>query len=209
MHSRYAPLLLVPVFFLVSVSLGAVPGFAWAQQIPATAGNAVDCTEAAPIGHLDDPTLTRQEKIALMDAAFQRSLSRFDACQLSKSAAGAGGGSGGGGDAGGGTGAGGGASVAAPDMAGTAPPDASRRSTGGAGGLETANSARSQPIEGRAPEAPFASALNNGKVPEDIPPADNDSVLEAQIRKAAMAEKDPETREKLWDEYRKYKGVKK
>ena len=47
----------------------------------------------------------------------------------------------------------------------------------------------------------------NGKIPDDIPPADNDSILEAQIRRAAMNEPDPEIRERLWDEYRKYKGL--
>ncbi len=47
----------------------------------------------------------------------------------------------------------------------------------------------------------------NGKIPEDIPPADNDSILEAQIRAAAMNEPDPAVRERLWDEYRKYKGL--
>jgi hypothetical protein len=53
-----------------------------------------------------------------------------------------------------------------------------------------------------------SEALSNGKVPEDIPPADNDSILEAQIRQAAMNETDPETKAKLWNEYRKYKGLK-
>ena len=47
----------------------------------------------------------------------------------------------------------------------------------------------------------------NGAVPEDIPPADNDSAFEAQIRIAAENETDPEIREKLWNEYRKYKGL--
>ena len=48
---------------------------------------------------------------------------------------------------------------------------------------------------------------NNGRVPEDIPAAENDDVLAAQIRIAAEAETDPETRKKLWNEYRKYKGM--
>jgi len=52
-----------------------------------------------------------------------------------------------------------------------------------------------------------ASALGSGKLPEDIPPVDNDSVLEKQIRAAAMAEKDPAIKAKLWNEYRKYKGL--
>ncbi len=45
----------------------------------------------------------------------------------------------------------------------------------------------------------------NGTIPKDIPPADNDTVLQKQIRAAALEEKDPEKRKKLWDMYRKYK----
>ena len=48
---------------------------------------------------------------------------------------------------------------------------------------------------------------NNGALPDDIPPADNDSVFEAQIRAAAENETDPEVKKKLWNEYRKYKGL--
>ena len=47
----------------------------------------------------------------------------------------------------------------------------------------------------------------NGARPEDIPAADNDDVIEAQIRLAAEIEKDPVKKEKLWNEYRKYKGL--
>ena len=49
--------------------------------------------------------------------------------------------------------------------------------------------------------------LTNGKTPDDIPDADNDSVFEAQIRAAAMAETDPDTKKNLWNEYRRYKGL--
>lgn len=42
--------------------------------------------------------------------------------------------------------------------------------------------------------------------PGDIPSGDDDDVVARQIREAAMYEEDPELREKLWDEYRKYKG---
>ena len=44
-------------------------------------------------------------------------------------------------------------------------------------------------------------------IPDDIPEPDNDSVLEAQIRRAAMEETDPRIRAELWNEYRKYKGL--
>ena len=51
------------------------------------------------------------------------------------------------------------------------------------------------------------SSGNNGTTPEDVQKTDNDSVLEAQIRKAAMREKDPVVRARLWNEYRRYKGL--
>lgn len=40
--------------------------------------------------------------------------------------------------------------------------------------------------------------------PPDIPDGSDDDVVARQIREAAMKEKDPELRDKLWDEYRKY-----
>jgi hypothetical protein len=43
--------------------------------------------------------------------------------------------------------------------------------------------------------------------PADIPTGNNDDVVARQLREAAMREPDPRLREKLWDEYRKYKGV--
>jgi len=49
--------------------------------------------------------------------------------------------------------------------------------------------------------------LTNGKTPDDIPDAENESVFEAQIRAAAMAETDPDTKKNLWNEYRRYKGL--
>ncbi len=42
-------------------------------------------------------------------------------------------------------------------------------------------------------------------VPADIPDGSDDDVVARQIREAAQRETDPELREKLWDEYRKYK----
>ncbi len=42
-------------------------------------------------------------------------------------------------------------------------------------------------------------------VPADIPDGSDDDVVARQLREAAMAETDPELREKLWEEYRLYK----
>lgn len=43
--------------------------------------------------------------------------------------------------------------------------------------------------------------------PEDIPSGDDDDVVARQLREAAEREPDPAVREKLWQEYRKYKGI--
>lgn len=43
-------------------------------------------------------------------------------------------------------------------------------------------------------------------IPPDIPDGKDDDVVARQLREAAMNEGDPVLREKLWDEYRKYKG---
>ena len=42
-------------------------------------------------------------------------------------------------------------------------------------------------------------------VPANIPDGRDDDIVARQIREAAMKEQDPVLREKLWDEYRKYK----
>ena len=35
----------------------------------------------------------------------------------------------------------------------------------------------------------------------------DDDIVANQLREAALAEEDPELRERLWEEYRKYKGM--
>ncbi len=42
--------------------------------------------------------------------------------------------------------------------------------------------------------------------PADIPDGSDDDVIARQIREAALNEPDPKLREKLWEEYRKYKN---
>jgi hypothetical protein len=51
-------------------------------------------------------------------------------------------------------------------------------------------------------------AVVAGNIPDDIPKAArDDDIIARQLREAAMNEPDPELREKLWDEYRRYKGI--
>jgi hypothetical protein len=42
-------------------------------------------------------------------------------------------------------------------------------------------------------------------VPDDVGDGRDDDVVARQIREAAMQEKDPVLRDKLWDEYREYR----
>lgn len=44
------------------------------------------------------------------------------------------------------------------------------------------------------------------RVPADVGDGSNDDIVARQLREAAMAEDDPELREKLWEEYRRYKA---
>lgn len=43
--------------------------------------------------------------------------------------------------------------------------------------------------------------------PDDIPSGRDDDVVARQLREAATREPDPELRERLWDEYRRYTGL--
>ena len=58
---------------------------------------------------------------------------------------------------------------------------------------------------GRSGGAPDAPAVY--EAPEDIPSSNDDDIVARQLREAAMREPDPDIREALWNEYRKYKGI--
>ncbi len=44
------------------------------------------------------------------------------------------------------------------------------------------------------------------RIPDDIPDPQGDDIVAKQLREAAIAERDPELQQKLWEEYRKYKA---
>ncbi|TGD75749.1 hypothetical protein E4634_02420 [Mangrovimicrobium sediminis] len=60
---------------------------------------------------------------------------------------------------------------------------------------------------GGAGSAPMPSGTAKYPAPGDIPSGADDDVVARQLREAAQREPDPAVREKLWDEYRKYKGI--
>jgi hypothetical protein len=61
------------------------------------------------------------------------------------------------------------------------------------------------PTKGRQGE--YNHSGSQPVVPADIPSGTDDDVVARQIREAATRETDPELREKLWEEYRKYKNA--
>ena len=194
-----------------------------------------DCAPGEVHADIDRRPLTPEEKIARMDEALRESLARFDECQAaaSVSADGGSGVEGAQGNAAGGGGSGrpvagdGGTaqadgtveSVAAEGVQGTETPEEAGATAQAAGTVESVAAEGVRGTEapeeagGTAPgsEPPTSSggvrSDTSGDIPEDIPDPDNDSVLEAQIRRAAMEETDPRIRAELWNEYRKYKGL--
>lgn len=72
---------------------------------------------------------------------------------------------------------------------------------------ETASSPGSDPVDETRDAGGVAGEQQTvvAEVPADIPDGSDDDVVARQLRAAAEQETDPQLREKLWDEYRKYK----
>ncbi|TDU31571.1 hypothetical protein DFR24_0941 [Panacagrimonas perspica] len=143
--------------------------------------------------------MTDAEKNAAWDEQFYGSLGEFDK-RLSKeqseiekqrtAAAGNGRGTGSSSSEGAGTGADGGSGT--PQEVAGGQSGAAGETTGGPGG------GAGQPSSS-GPKFP---------PPEGTPTGVDDDVVARQLREAAESEKDPELRERLWQEYRKYKARK-
>jgi hypothetical protein len=75
---------------------------------------------------------------------------------------------------------------------------------------QTTGSSRGSDREGArvvttAPEGVAATPDDPSRVPADVGDGRDDDVVARQLREAAMSEEDPKIREKLWEEYRRYK----
>jgi hypothetical protein len=90
-----------------------------------------------------------------------------------------------------------------------APGGAAGASGDGEGGSPADEAGRSPEVRDAPPPPRTAGVGTNtrdSRVPDDIPDASGDDVFARQLREAAMNEPDPELREKLWDEYRRYRA---
>ncbi|WP_139134893.1 hypothetical protein [Magnetovibrio blakemorei] len=203
----------------------------------ASLGAAQDCTDASVNYEDDPTLTPAEKAERMNQALFRSLSHFDACQSAAEGGGGGGNGAGGGGAGadgdGGGAGAGEGegtdgngtGSVASTGMSGTektAVPDSGQNGSGQDGTGTSSDSANTgsdtlepgdfESTQGEAPgtggkDGPSGKNLGNGKVPEDIPSANNDSVLEGQIRQAAMNETDPKIKAQLWNEYRKYKGL--
>lgn len=198
--------------FILIIMLLAVISQATADE---ALGATIDCSEVT-VNFVDNPEWTHSERLEAMDRAFFESVNRFELCNLSNqssssssSASGANQGASSGSESANGNGSnqsssegseGGLDSTASAEMSGTetAPPPPPMEVSESSGQHENTND-KSGAVKG--------GSSANGVRPKDIPAADNDDVIAAQIRLAAEIEKDPVKKEKLWNEYRKYKGL--
>ena len=185
-------------FLMLTICLAGVQ----AQESSMPLGELHNC-ETLKMPEFDE-AMTRQERVEILDALLTDMLHREGGCEImaaspaSASSAGGGGG-----------------------LRGAQQSDA--LSTGGVGGeseppLESPTELESEQVA-IDPELAEDSSLSearsgfqqsptlSSKTPEDIPPADNDSVIERQLREAAMAESDPVKQAKLWNKYREYKNL--
>ena len=190
--------------FLIIMLIGVFSQASAAESLGAT----IDCSDVK-INYVDNPEWTHSERLKAMDRAFFESVDRFELCNLSNqsgtssgSASEANQASGTGTSTGTSSGSESGLdSVASQEMTGT-----ETEST-----LSQANSSESSNVPENANNASVkvngGGSSKNGVKPKDIPSADNDDAIAAQIRLAAEIEKDPVKKEKLWNEYRKYKGL--
>lgn len=199
--------------FLLASSLIGPPVMAGPEL-----GSGLDCT-SVELDFKDDPALTRQERLAQMDRALMESLERFELCEgLKRTSQTNGQGAGAGAQNGLQNGLEGAESsidsIGASDVSGEndspeySQTPAQENDPARAEGDISDYSVWSDPDENASSQnQQDISQKESGRVPEDIPDAANDDVLAQQIRRAAENEPDPEKRAKLWDEYRKYKGL--
>ncbi len=130
--------------------------------------------------------LTPAEQVAILDAQLERGAGEFDAMILEEQTE---------------------QRNSTRDRATTTPP--SQASGGSSGGSSGAYDEGGVANAGGGMGGGAGIPQNTAKYPPpgDIPSGTDDDVVARQLREAAMREADPVLREKLWDEYRNYKGI--
>ncbi len=84
--------------------------------------------------------------------------------------------------------------------------DADVPGTGSPEGTDNPESTASTEATESSADQSASTSGSGGGIPQDVGSGGDDDIVARQIREAAQKEKDPQLREKLWDEYRKYKN---
>ena len=201
------------MLFRFHILLGAaallLAGPVYAQT---TGSGSEGCSNSGIAYQTPDDQLTRAERIAQLDRAFYDSLAKFERCANRPPASAAQGGSGGSGADGGGAQQ---ASVPSSSASGTEsaadevtePAPVASQSASGTTEVPQGTAAGNVDQEAGTDTALANPVPLNGALPSDIPPSDNDSALQAQIRRAALVESDPTVKALIWNQYRKSKGL--
>ena len=166
---------------------------------PGTYGTGIPGSDGVGSGNQGSGTygsgpLTPAEQVAILDAQLERGAGDFDAMILEEQTE---------------------QRRAARERASTTAPSQPSNGGGGGssayeeGGMADAGSSSTGGGMGGVSGGGAGIPKNTAKYPPpgDIPAGTDDDVVARQLREAAMREPDPALREKLWDEYRKYKGI--
>lgn len=172
---------------------GTLPTGTGAYGIPGYPGETDGVSDTRGSG--GGGTLTPAEQVAILDAQLERGTGEFDAMILDEQSA---------------------QRRAAREQASRTPPTSAATASENPGNPEGGmaesggySAGGGMPLPGGSGSGASNIPQNTAKypAPTDIPSGSDDDVVARQLREAAMREPDPAVREKLWDEYRKYKGV--
>ena len=183
------------VFFLIIMLIRVISPASADEAL----GSTIDCSDVE-INYVDNPEWTHSERLEAMDRAFFKSVDRFELCNLSNQSSSSSASANGINHASSTGNESGLASVASPAITGTET-ESTLPSVNSSENLSVPENANNKSVKKNG------GSSKNGVKPEDIPAVDNDNAIAAQIRLAAEIEKDPVKKEKLWNEYRKYKGL--
>jgi hypothetical protein len=92
-----------------------------------------------------------------------------------------------------------------PGNSGSSPGQPSAADTTMGSNGTAASSSPTTATRGRVNTPPPPPKRGDDTAPTNLPDAKDDDIIARQLREAAMQETDPELKEKLWDEYRRYK----
>jgi hypothetical protein len=84
-------------------------------------------------------------------------------------------------------------------------PGAPTADTGTGGSTDAGRVEGGTPVTAPVEGGPAGTGSESPPVPPDVGDGRDDDVVARQLREAAMKEKDPAIREKLWEEYREYR----